>query len=203
MSIFLDESEISYVVSKAIDETNRVGPNTHSVLVPAVTKAVTNLLELKALQAVAEAAAEQGNAEASATNAYDDYSQTAVQQIRSDAYSIAQRHTTNDRPDELHSLAKAISEHIEAGFTPANTKILTAMIKPELSGFQEAIDAIFGRTEWRREGWNDARSVMIRKINEQIKNRFNDSYVLQPFKTPQLKIIRDFIGSFKFDETKP
>jgi len=95
----------------------------------------------------------------------------------------------------MHGLAADIAERVANGHP--RTKVT-----PDVPDFQKFIDDIFGRNEWRREGWNDARSRMIRSINEQLASP-SKSHVLNKANVVQLKIIRDFIGSFKFDPTKP
>jgi hypothetical protein len=188
MSIFLDESEIKQVVSSAIIEHHRSDGSV--VLADRITKAVTVLLELKAVQAIAEGAKEEAKAEAIYSHL------TREQVIRDKAYAYAAGlPEAKWGPHYLHKNAEEIATKIENGFTPAP-------VTPDVPDFQKFIDDIFGRNEWRREGWNDARSRMIRSINEQLASP-SKSHVLNKANVVQLKIIRDFIGSFKFDPTKP
>jgi len=195
MSIFLDEAEIKQVVTSAITEHHAIYTERSISLADRITKAVTQLLELKALQAVTEAAKEAGVAKAQGEAIY--HSLTREQLIRERAYEIAisSLNGATVADSTMHGLAADIAERVTNGHP--RTKVT-----PDVPDFQKFIDDIFGRNEWRREGWNDARARMIRSINEQLKQS-EFSHILAPFKTTQLKIIRDFIGSFKFDPAKP
>jgi hypothetical protein len=123
------------------------------------------------------------------------------QDIRVEAYNLAvRRGSYGVTEDELHKLAADIAENIRHGFTK---KRETFQAKPGTPDFQDAIDAIYGRTEWRREGWNDCKAVMLGALRKQLNGEQPiGKWMLSKTKNT-LHDVRDFIASFDFDPSKP
>ncbi len=133
------------------------------------------------------------------------------QDIRAYAYDVAVASGMGHDQSNLHQFAQQIADNVERGFLrkaemvlkidTAETEKLVARILREIEE-QELHESIFGKTENRREGWNDCKAVMIRKITEQIADPHSDSFILQMMPA-QLDDVRRFVASFQFDPAKP
>lgn len=91
-----------------------------------------------------------------------------------------------------------------------DVETLRVKIEVDQTELDEAVAGLFGKSEWRREGWNDAKAVMIRVINgvqraieHSTSNVADELSLLAGFNQEQLKKVRSFISSFVFDPEKP
>lgn len=77
--------------------------------------------------------------------------------------------------------------------------------------FISDIQSLLGdKTDYRREGWNDNKAVMLRFLRDLIRETESTGrgytggeQVLSGFSVAELKKVRSFIASFHFDPTKP
>lgn len=124
------------------------------------------------------------------------------EEVRTKAYEIANKSGHSHDQRNLHEFASEIERNIVHGFAEKNVETLTYKIKVDTSEMDELIQGIFGRTEWRREAWNDCKAVMIRVLNQQMDHPHLESWMLK-LKLKQLEQVRRFVSSFEFDPTKP
>lgn len=126
------------------------------------------------------------------------------QELRVKSYEIAIESGHSHDQSNLHQFAAQIEENIRNGWTresEAKAETMTFRVKIDTSEF-DAVLAQFGRTEFRREAWNDCKAVMIRVLNQQIGDPNSDNFVLK-LKKQQLENVRDFVASFEFDPDMP
>jgi hypothetical protein len=128
--------------------------------------------------------------------------QVTPEELRAKSYDLAIRSGHSHDEPHLHALAAQVEQNIVNGFGEKNVETMTFKIKVDTSDMDELIRGINGRTEWRREAWNDCKAVMIRVLNKQINDPRSDSYVLR-LKRQQLENVRSFISSFQFDPDMP
>lgn len=161
---------------------------------------------------------------AESVEAVREYPAPSREDIRISAYDLAIK--TGTKGDAaLHKLAGEIADRIIGEkVEKAATNEIKLNLEFDASGFQAAADklrrhaefynravqryddvigALFNRIDYRNEGWNDCKAVMIRAITRQISDSKGDGYVLDTLSVKQLDDVRRFISSFHFDPSKP
>ncbi len=205
MTTTIDRPEIEAAVRNGIRGFHKslghieFGDSVDPFLLDLITSNITALLDRKVEEAIAEARCEV----VPPVTSIGELSTMSDRDVRAHAYNVASRIVPKSwNQDQVHGEAEKIARNIEDGF-PSKTEVLSVTIKPDMTEFQEMIDSIFGRTEWRREGWNDLKAKLLRTLNKEINSPDIDSFVLHPLGLSSLKVVRDFIAKFNFDPTKP
>lgn len=172
-------------------------PTVDPLIVSEVTKQIVALIEKAAAEPDEDEPLLQGEALVGVSDAEFNLAVSIA------AYELALKHPNAAwGMDYTHKIAAEIGVKLHQGFKPEENHIvqtLSIKIEPDTAAFRKAIDDIFGSVEWRREGWNDAKAVMLRKLNKQIKHPDDDSYILRNFPQAKLELVRKFIASFQFD----
>jgi hypothetical protein len=197
----LDHSEITAAIKDVLFFDVGVARSAEERVAEAASKAVCDLLERKAREAFAEAASAYVPPITPEPASAMVRSEMSPTDIRLEAYAIAAKRPSYGVTNaEFHQHAEEIARNIERGF--AKPEVDTTG-KPGGKSFHDLVDKIYGRTEWRREGWNDCKAVLIRTITRQLNGEHPVGHWMLEKKHNSLANIRDFIASFNFDPKKP
>lgn len=110
----------------------------------------------------------------------------------------------------IHEKPKTVEPiELEVRLDTRQTEAALKRLSDLANSTTQAVAGLFKREDYRREGWNDLKAVLIRQLNEKISWDGANHYlphkqVTSIYFTPaELEAFRDFIATQQFDPTKP